>query len=112
MREILELESDVMELGAVAANEIDRVMIGVAAQEDEEVADPVRHPEAEDALIEVGRVVWARRDEGDMAELQRARPKHLLVSPEIAPFREQLDRRALVVLERQHPAHPGDRIVA
>jgi hypothetical protein len=35
----------VMHFGRRAADEIDRVMIGIAAHEDEEVADPIRHPE-------------------------------------------------------------------
>ena len=39
-------------------------------------------------------------------------PLHLMVRAEIVPVREQVDRGALVVLEREHLAHAGDGIVA
>jgi hypothetical protein len=39
---------------------------------------------------------------GDVAELQRAGAKHLMVGAEILPFGEQLDRGALGIVESQH----------
>ena len=47
-----------------------------------------------------------------MPELERADAGDLLVLAEIAPFLEQLDRGAFVVLEREHLADPGNGIVA
>jgi hypothetical protein len=45
--EVLHLEGDVMHVDFPATDEIHRVVIRVAAQEDKEVLDPVRHPKAQ-----------------------------------------------------------------
>jgi hypothetical protein len=47
-----------MHFFVLAADEVERVMIRVAADEDEEIADPIGFPEAEYAGIEVAR--WGR----------------------------------------------------
>src|SRR5215211_914276 len=112
VREVFELEGDVMQLGAASADEIDGVMVGVAAHEDKEVADPVGHPEAHDAPVKLRRLLRARHREGHMPELQRSGAEHLLVAAEIAPLREQLDGRSFVVLEGEHLADARDRVIA
>jgi hypothetical protein len=47
-----------------------------------------------------------------VAELERADADRLQMLAEITPFLEQRDRRALVVLERQHLADAGNGVVA
>src|SRR6516225_10568370 len=112
MDEILELERDVMELHVRAAEEIDSVMIGIATHEAEEIADPVGDAKAEHLLVKADGTLDVGREKGDMPELQRADAGDLLVLAEIVPVLEQLNRRALVVLERQHLAYSRDGIVA
>src|SRR5215470_6044484 len=112
MREVLQLERNVVKLGAVAADEVDGVVIGVAAQEDEEVADPVGHAKAQNTLIERGGLLRARHDEGDVTELQGTGAEHLFVAAEIAPFLEQLDGGALVVFEGENLSQAGNGVVA
>src|SRR5690606_7863586 len=46
MRNVLQLKSNVLHPGRVAAQEIQGVVIRPAAQEYEEILDPVRHPKA------------------------------------------------------------------
>ena len=87
-------------------------MIGVAAHEAEEIADPVGDAEAQHLLVERHGSLDVRREEGDVPELERSDAGDLLVLAEIAPFLEQLDRGALVVLERQHLADPRNGVVA
>src|SRR6516165_9283509 len=112
MDEILELDRDVMELHVRPADEIASVMIGIAAHEAEEIADPVGDAKAEHLLVEADGTLDVGREKGDMPELQRTDAGDLLVLAEIAPVLEQLDGRALVVLERQHLAYSRDGIVA
>ena len=87
-------------------------MIGIAAHEAEEIADPVGHAEAQHLFVERHGSLNVRREEGDVPELERSDAGDLLVLAEIAPFLEQLDRGALVVLERQHLADPRNGVVA
>src|SRR5262245_34106838 len=47
MRGVAQLERDVMHAAMRPGNEVHRVMVGVAAHENEHVADPVRYPKAE-----------------------------------------------------------------
>ena len=110
--EVLHLEGDVMHLRLLAGEEIHRVVVRPAAQEREEVLDPVGHAEAEHLRIELGDLLGVVDDEGDVAELERADADHLVMLAEIAPLREQLDGRALRVLELQHLADARDRVVA
>src|SRR5262249_39110404 len=95
-----------------AANEIDGVVVAIAAQEDEEVADPVGHAKAQHALIELRRLLRVRHREGDVPELQRTGAEHLLVPAEVAPVREQRDGRALAVLECENLAEAGNAVIA
>ena len=46
LRPVFQLERDVMHLGALATDEIDRVMVWAAAHEGKPVLDPIRQPEA------------------------------------------------------------------
>ena len=102
VREIPELVGDVMHLGALAADEIHRMVVGVAAHEYEKVADPIGDAEPQHLFVELGERLRLRRDEGDMPELERPGADDLLVIADGAPLAEQLDGGALGVLERQH----------
>ena len=53
VREVTKLECDVVHRAMRAGDEIDGVVVGIAAHEHEEVVDPVRHPEAECLRIEI-----------------------------------------------------------
>ena len=53
MRPVVQFEGVMVHAWTGTAKDIDRVMVAVAAQEGEEVADPVGHPEAENVDIEV-----------------------------------------------------------
>src|SRR5262249_1647871 len=112
VRDVLELERNVMQLRARALDEIDGVVIGIAAQEHEPVLDPVGDPETQSLRVEVRHDLHVVNREGDMAELERSYAVHLMMRAEIAPLLEQVDRRPVVVLESQHRSHAGHRIVA
>src|SRR6266849_376281 len=112
MDEILELERDVMKLHVRSGEEIHGMMIGIAAHEAEEIADPVRDAKAENFLIEANGAPDVGSEEGDMPELERADAGDLLVLAEIAPIPEQLDDRSLVVGKRQHLPDARNGIVA
>src|SRR6266566_8270079 len=112
MDEVLELERDVMELHVRPGEEVHAVMIGIAAHEAEEIADPVRDAKAENLLVEADGALNVGRVESDMAELERADAGDLLVLAEIAPLLEQLDGGSLDVGERQHLPDAGNGVVA
>src|SRR6202035_3456760 len=92
-------------------DEVDRMVIGIAAHEDEEIPDPVRYPEAEHFLVERDGGIHVLHHEGDMAELERPDAGYLLVLAEVAPVLEELDGGALAIRKRQDLAEPGDLIV-
>src|SRR5215510_10114598 len=112
MHEVLELERDVMKLHVRTGEEVHGVMIRIATHEAEEIANPVGDAKAQHPLVECHGALDVGCEEGDMSQLERPDTGDLRVLGEIAPFLEQLDRRSLVVLERQHLAHAGDGIVA
>jgi hypothetical protein len=101
-----------MHLGAFASDEIHRMVVGVAAHEHKEVADPVRDTKAQHFAVELCQRLRLRGDESDMAELEHADPDHRVVIADHAPFAEQLDLRAFGVLERQHLRQAGNGTVA
>src|SRR6476619_4176915 len=100
-REVAHLEGDMVYLGALAADEVHGVVVRVAAHEHEEIPVPVRHLEAEYALIEIAGLLHVGNDEGAVAELYRADAHNLLVGGEVIPLGEHLDGSPLVVLEGQ-----------
>ena len=112
MGEVLHLESDVIHLAAGAANEVYRVVVGVAAHEDEIVVDPVRNLESKNAGVEFGHFIRVFHVPRDMAELERADAVMRQVLAEIIPFLEQRDRGSLVVLETEQRTDAGRGIVA
>src|ERR1700690_1321431 len=69
---VLEFKSNVVHLRALAAHEVDGVVVRTAAHEDKPVLDPVRDAEAENSAVEVGKLLRVRNDEGQMAELERS----------------------------------------
>src|SRR5262245_33538019 len=65
MSEVLHLKGNVMHLDLRAVDEIHSMMVRIAAQKDEIVLDPVRHPEAQHATVKVShrlRVLDETRD--------------------------------------------------
>src|SRR6266508_473361 len=71
VRPVAQLPADVMQPAIVLrAKQVQRVMVGVAAEEHEEVAHPVRPLEAE-PLVELGRLLDVPDEVADVAELLR-----------------------------------------
>ena len=99
VRHVLQLEGDVVHLDIVALDEVHGVMVRVAAHEHEPVLDPVRDLKAHHLGVEIGRRLHVRNVEGDVAELERSDAGNLVMLAEIAPFGEQVDAGAFVVLE-------------
>src|ERR1700685_1044049 len=56
---ILQFKGDMVHLRALAAHEIDGVMVGTAAHEHKPVLNPIRHAETQNAAIEFGVVPGA-----------------------------------------------------
>ncbi len=112
MDEVLQLERHVMHFRGRAADEIHGVMIRIAAHEHEEVGNPIRDPEAHHLAVKLGGLCRILDDPGDVAELERPDAVVLQMLAEIAPFLEQRDRRALVILKREHRPDARNRIVA
>ena len=100
LRPVLQLEGDVMHLGARAAHEIDRVMVRTAAHEGEPVLDPVRQPEAEHAAVVFDELLGLVDAERQMAELERADAGDRLVLGDRRLLGEHVDLGALRILER------------
>src|SRR5260370_39581404 len=101
-----------MQLDIRPGEEVHGVMIRIAAHEAEEVADPVRDPKAQHLLVEADGALDIGSEEGDMPELERSNAGDLLILAAIAPMRQQLDVRSLVVRKRQHLRDPWTRLVA
>ena len=110
MREILQLESHVVHARGAAAKKVHCVMVGIAAHENELVAEPVRHFEAERALVELNDLFKFRNEESDMADLQRADASDVAVDVEKRPLREQLKLRAAGVCNDKRMRCAGERI--
>jgi hypothetical protein len=71
-----------------------------------------RHPEAQDLVVELARLLRVVDHPGDVAEFQRTDAVVRQVLAHVVPLFEQRDRGALVVLKRKHRAYTGDRVVA
>jgi hypothetical protein len=94
---------------AFAGREVDGVVVGAAAHEAEEVFLPVRHAEAEDLLVERDERMDVGHHECDVPKLRRADRDRLAHRRRGAPFVEDLDRRALGIVECQHRFDAGQR---
>src|SRR6516165_5976937 len=68
---IAQLEREVVNVGVVGLQQIDRVVIAAAAQKGEEIAAPVRHFESEHVAIKLYGRCDVGRMKGNMAELAR-----------------------------------------
>ena len=68
---VAQLEREVVNIGVVGLQQIDRVVVAAAAQEGEEIAAPVRHFESEHVAIKLHRRCDVGRVKGDVAELAR-----------------------------------------
>src|SRR5262245_9612401 len=102
MRPVPQLERDVMHHGLRALDEIYRVVVGIAAQEDEKILHPVRNPKTKHAFVEVRDRFWIGHEKRQVSELVGSDANDLMIVTEIVPLREQLDRRALGIMKRQH----------
>src|SRR5262249_6856340 len=67
MHKVLHLEGNVMQHGIGTGEEVDRVMIRVAAHEAEEIANPVRHAKTEHLLIKTHGAGDVAREERTVA---------------------------------------------
>src|SRR4029077_13164951 len=112
MSPILQLESDVMHLSALAAHEVHGVMVRAAAHEHEPILDPVGYSKAEHAGVERGILLRFRNHERKMPELDRPDAGHLLVLADRGLSAKLSADRPLGVFEHQHPGDAGCRIVA
>src|SRR5262245_9685591 len=68
---VAQLEREVMNIGVVGLEQIDRVVVAAAAQEGEEIAAPVRDFESEHVAIKLHGRCGVGRVKGDVAELAR-----------------------------------------
>ena len=109
--EVAQFEGDVMHGDVLGGDEIHCVVVGVAAQEHEEVADPVRHPEAQNLGVKLCNRLGVGDAERDVAELESPDAGHLVVVAEMAPLAKQLDGRAFGILKRQDLGHAGHAVV-
>src|SRR5262245_49573983 len=108
--EIFHFEGNVVHLRLRTAYKIYRVMVRVAAKKNKKVLDPVRHPKAQHAAVEISHRLRVLNDAGDMAELKRPGSQCLMVGTQIVPLREQLNRSASGIAESQHLADTRDCI--
>src|SRR5580704_18129531 len=108
---ILQLEGDMVHVRALAAHEIDGVMVGTATHEYEPVLNPIRHPETQNAAIEFGIVPGLRDDESKMPELDGANSGNRLRFANRRLGGEHLAYGALGIRERQHLRNPRGGIV-
>jgi hypothetical protein len=69
-RPIQHLEGEVVQLRLIVDDEIERVVICVAAREREKVAAPVRHPEAQHVAVDLDDLLHIENPIGDIAELE------------------------------------------
>ena len=67
---VAEFEGKVVHPAAFGFQEVDGVVVGSAAHEDEELLYPIGHPEAEDAFVERSGSDRVVDDEGDVTELE------------------------------------------
>jgi hypothetical protein len=112
MREVLQLEGDVMHVDVLAGDEVHRVVVGVAAHEHEEIADPVGHSKAQHLCIELGHRLGVVHGEGNVAKFERADAADRLAVADEGPFVEQLDHGAFGIGERQQFGRARDGIAA
>src|SRR5580700_9805708 len=96
---ILQFKGDVVHLRALAAHEIDGVMVGTAAHEHKPVLNPIRHAETQNATIEFGVVPGLRNDESKMPELEWPNSGNRLRFADRGLGREHLAYGPLGVLE-------------
>src|SRR5437879_13634682 len=97
---VAQLESGVEVPVRAGLHQIDGVMVGAAAQEGEEVTQPVRFAKAENVAIEFGGLLDVGDMEGDVAELVRHDAIGLKLLVREGRALEYLDCRAFGVLER------------
>src|SRR5262249_42943977 len=88
-------------------DEVERVVIGVAAHEYEEIAAPVRHPEAEHLGVELDDLLHVEHAIGDVAKLEDVEHARRLVAPGEFVLGIEVDRRALGIIERDRLRAPG-----
>ena len=106
---IAQFKRNVVHARAFAFDKIHRMMIRIAAQENEKVVDPVGDAKTEQSLVEFGNLRGVGTEEGDMAKLERADASGVGLRFQKAPLGKQLDRRPLGIWERQRFCNTGTR---
>ena len=101
-----------MHLRALAAHEVDGVVVRAAAHEGEPVLDPVRQPEAQHAAVVFDEVLGLVDAERQMAELERADAGDRLVLGDRRLLGEHVDLGALRIVERHRLGDAGRGVVA
>ena len=69
MAGVFQFEGKVIKPDRMSLDEIDSVMIRIAAHEDEKISNPIGYAEAQDGAIEFCGLVNVRHGEGDVAQL-------------------------------------------
>src|SRR5262249_11182834 len=99
LRPVDHLEGDVMKLRLLVDDEVERMVVGVAAQEHEKVAAPVRHPEAEDLAVELHDLLHVEHAIGNVAKLEDVEDRWNAIELGKLVRGEEIKRRTLRVLE-------------
>src|SRR5688572_13585874 len=86
MGDVFQLERNMVHSHLVTPDEIDRMVIRVAAHEDKKIFNPVRDLESEHTLIEFSNEFWIRYKERDVPELQRSNTDPVPPTTDITPF--------------------------
>ena len=94
-----------MQLRHLVDDEVDAVVVGIAAQEHEEIAAPVGDAEAEHVGVEFGDLLHVAHAIGDVAELDDVEHRGLFVELGELVFGIEIDRRALGIVEAHCVRH-------
>ena len=109
---VAHLESDVMNGGLGVTEKIHGVMIAAAAQKGEEIAAPVGNAKTQKIAIELHHARDVRTGIGNVAKFERHNAGESPVVGSEGAVREDFERGALGILERQRFANAGRDVVA
>src|SRR5262245_53442663 len=101
-----------MNVRLISAKEIHRVMVGTATHENKEIANPVRHAEAQDMLVKIDDLLNVRYEERDVPDLQWTNPGDVSMTRDRFPFIEEFNRGALRIGEGQRLWRTRERVAS
>ena len=108
---VAHFKGDMMDRGLGVTEKVDGVMIAAATQKREEVAPPVGNAKAQEIAIELHHAGNVGAGIGDVAELERHHAGEGVVIRSEGAVREDFERGALRILERQRFANPRRNVV-